>query len=104
MLSDQLEESDLTFRCPSFIGTHVSVAPDLAKRINVGSDHSKNLTSVFNGSKNEKLSFKTKYIFVKVLSDLFCLLNFCCAIFSLWFVTSRNDESLSFRSHNRLLI
>ena len=31
------------------------VAPDLAKTVKVGSDHSKNLTSVFYGAKNEKL-------------------------------------------------
>ena len=41
------------------------VAPDLAKTVNMGSDHSKNLTSVFYGAKNEKLSFKTIYIYEK---------------------------------------
>ena len=34
------------------------VAPDLAKTVKVGSDHSKNLTSVFYGAKNEKLSIR----------------------------------------------
>ena len=49
----------LTLRRPNFIGAHVPVAPDLAKTVKVGSDHSKNLTSVFYGAKNKKLSFKT---------------------------------------------
>ena len=41
------------------------VAPDLAKTVKMGSDHSKNLTSVFYGSEKEKLSFKTIYIYEK---------------------------------------
>ena len=39
------------------------VAPDLAKMVKVGPDDSKNLASVFYGAKNEKLSFKTIYIY-----------------------------------------
>ena len=35
------------------------VAPDLAKTVKVGSDNSKNLTSVLDDAKNERLSFKT---------------------------------------------
>ena len=38
-------------------------APDLAKTAKVGSDDSKNLSSVFYGAKNEKFSFKTIYIY-----------------------------------------
>ena len=38
------------------------VALDLAKTVKVGSDHSENLTSVFDGTKNKKLSFQTSYI------------------------------------------
>ena len=41
------------------------VALDLAKTVKMGSDHSKNLTSVFYGAKNEKLSFKTIYYYEK---------------------------------------
>ena len=41
------------------------VAPDLAKTVKMRSDHSKHLTSVFNGAKNEKLSFKTIYFYEK---------------------------------------
>ena len=36
------------------------VAPDLAITVKVRSDRSKNLTSVFDGAKNKKLSFKTR--------------------------------------------
>ena len=50
------------------------VAPDLAKTVKVRSDHSKNLTGVFYGAKNEKLSFKTIYInkkFDKIIKLIF---------------------------------
>ena len=68
----------LTLRRPNFIGAHVPVAPDLAKTVKMGSDHSKNLTSVFYGAKNEKLSVKTIYIyekFYKIFSFSFLLRN-----------------------------
>ena len=94
----------LTLKRPSFIRAHVPVAPDLAKMVRVGSDHSKKLTSVFYGAKNEKLTFKTIYIHIKFYKINFFFLIFFCVIFYLWCVTSRNDESLSFRFHNRLLI
>ena len=58
-----LGKLNLTLRRPNFIGAHVPVAPDLAKTVKVGSDDSKNLTSVFNGAKNEKFSFRTIYIY-----------------------------------------
>ena len=57
------QQLTLTLRRPNFIGTHVPVAPDLAKTVKMRSDHSKNLTSVFYGAENEKLSFKTIYIY-----------------------------------------
>ena len=69
-------QSDLTLRRPKFIEVHVPVAPDLAKTVKVGSDHSKNLTSVFYGAKNEKLSFKTVYIYVKFYKINFFLFFF----------------------------
>ena len=42
----------LTRRHPNDQGLHVPVEPDLAQTVKVGSDHSENLTSVFNGAKN----------------------------------------------------
>ena len=103
-LSRELRNINLTLRRPNFIGAHVPVAPDLAQMVRVGSDHSKKLTSVFYGAKNEKLTFKTIYIHIKFYKINFFFLIFFCVIFYLWCVTSRNDESLSFRFHNRLLI
>ena len=55
----------LTLRRPNFIGTNVPVAPDLAKTVKMGSDHSQNSTNVFYGAKNEKLSFKILFIHEK---------------------------------------
>ena len=52
--------SNLTLRRPNFIGVHVPVAPDLAKTLKVGSDHSENLTSVFDGAKNDIRSENSK--------------------------------------------
>ena len=46
------------------------VAPDLAKTVKMGSDDSKTLTSVYYGAKNEKLIFKTIYIFIKSFTKL----------------------------------
>ena len=66
----------LTLRRPNFIGAHVPVAPDLAKTVKVGSDHSKNLTSVFYGAKHEKLTLKTLYIYIKLYKINFFLLIF----------------------------
>ena len=43
----------LTLRRPNLLGAHVPVAPDLAKTVKVGSDHSENLTSVPYSTKNE---------------------------------------------------
>ena len=70
MTSNNLErifygEPILTLRRSNFIGANVPVASDPAKTVKMGSDHSKNLTSVFYGAKNEKLSVKTIYIYVK---------------------------------------
>ena len=58
------------------------VAPDLAKTVKVGSDHSKNLTSVLDDAKNERLSFKTICYYEKFNKINFFFLKFCCAI---WF-------------------
>ena len=61
----------LNFKRPNLIGVHAPVAPDLAKTVKMRSEHSENLTSVFNGAKNGQLSFKTLHIyqnFVKLMN------------------------------------
>ena len=58
--------SNLTLRRPNF----------KAKTVKVGSDHSKNLTSVFYGAKHEKLTLKTLYIYIKLYKINFFLLIF----------------------------
>ena len=45
----------LTLRRPNLLGVHVPVSPDLAKTAKVRSDHSKNLTHVFDNAKNGNL-------------------------------------------------
>ena len=75
----------------------MSVAPDLAKTVKVGSDDSKKLTSVLNDAKNEKLTFKTIYYYEKFERIIF--LDFCCVIFCLWFGnTARNVKKCIFKS------
>ena len=69
MLENDWWQSLLTLRRPNFIGAHVLVAPDLAKTVKMGSDHSKNLTSVFYGAKNEKIEFQNYIYLWKVLQN-----------------------------------
>ena len=65
-------------QAPELYRAHVPVAPDLAKTVKMGSDHSKNLTSVFYGAKNEKLSLKTIYIYGKFYK-ITCFFFLCVA-------------------------
>ena len=51
-----LFRSLLTLMRPNLLGVHGPVSPNLAKTVKVRSDHSENLTNVFDGAKNGNFS------------------------------------------------
>ena len=65
----------LTLRRPNLIGAHVPVAPDLAKTVKAGSDHSEKLTSVLNSARNGELRFKNFQIYLKLINFSLVLLR-----------------------------